>query len=78
MVILQKLTTPDCQNTAVRCRKECWCYHGNQNNWHFRGEKLGDSAAVYNISLATELYIESVYLPESNISSVFVKFGVFM
>ncbi len=55
MVILQKLTTPDCQNTAVRCRKECWCYHGNQNNWHFRGEKLGDSAAVYNISLVTEL-----------------------
>ncbi len=49
MVILQKLTTPVCQNTAVRCRKECWCYHGNQNNWHFRGEKLGDSAAVYNI-----------------------------
>lgn len=36
MVILQKLTTPVCRNTAERCRKECWCYHGNRDNWHFR------------------------------------------
>ncbi len=78
MVILQKCTTPVCQNTAVRCRKECCCYHGSQDKLHFRGVKLGDSAAVYNISLVTEILIESVYLPESKISSIFVKFGVFM
>lgn len=50
MVILQKRTTPASQNTAVRCRKECWCYHGNQETRKsgiLGGVILGDTTAVW-------------------------------